>query len=223
MERLKVSDANLVVYVHPSKSRRVSQAILRELSSLLLKFHEVFDAVVLAYDVEIVDKIAKNLPGLHPYFGVRLNAKLLLFSPKPNMLLEGKVVKLTQESIHIIVLGFASAVIIGEDIREDFRYKNKNGKELYCSRSQKHHLIKVGMMIRFMVKSLDEEILHISGSLLPAHTGSISWLDKNSTEISTTDSRKRVNESRGLLEGQATKELTPINDTIIKLKKRRIV
>lgn len=25
--------------------------------------------------------------------------------------------------------------------------------------------------------SLDEEILHISGSLIPAHTGSVSWLD----------------------------------------------
>lgn len=31
--------------------------------------------------------------------------------------------KLTQESIHVIVLGFASAVINSEDIREELRYK----------------------------------------------------------------------------------------------------
>lgn len=36
---------------------------------------------------------------------------------------EGKVVKLTQESIHVIVLGFSSAIIIDEDIRDEFYYK----------------------------------------------------------------------------------------------------
>lgn len=45
-----------------------------------------------------------------------LSSLLLLLS-------EGKVVKITQESIHVIVLGFASAVITSEDIREEFRYK----------------------------------------------------------------------------------------------------
>lgn len=43
--------------------------------------------MVLAYDVEVADKIAKTLPGIHPYFVVRVKAKLLLFSPNPNMLL----------------------------------------------------------------------------------------------------------------------------------------
>ena len=36
---------------------------------------------------------------------------------------EGKVVKLTQTSIHVIVLGFSSAIISDEDIREEFNYK----------------------------------------------------------------------------------------------------
>lgn len=43
----------------------------------------------MAYDVDIVDKNAKILPGIHPYFSVKLKAKLLLFSPKPDMLLGG--------------------------------------------------------------------------------------------------------------------------------------
>ena len=38
-------------------------------------------------------------------------------------LTEGKVVKLTERSIHVIVLGFSSAIITGEDIREDFNHK----------------------------------------------------------------------------------------------------
>lgn len=36
---------------------------------------------------------------------------------------EGKVVKLRQESIHVIVLGFASAVITYEDIRDEFKHR----------------------------------------------------------------------------------------------------
>lgn len=187
MEGLSVSDADLVVYLHPSKSRNVSQAILRELSSLLFKFNETFDGVLLAYDVISLDKKAKILPGVVPYFGLRLKANLLLFSPKPDMLLEGKVLKLSQESIHIIILGFSSAIITADNIRGEFKYKTKDEEQFFASRSHKRHVIKVGTMIRFLVKSFDEEILHIFGSLMPAHTGSIRWLDRNSDEISTFD------------------------------------
>ncbi|XP_015973618.1 DNA-directed RNA polymerase I subunit rpa43 isoform X1 [Arachis duranensis] len=174
MEGLKVSNANLTVYLHPSKSRDASEAILRELSSLLFTFSEALDGVVLAYDINSLDnKAAKILSGVIPYFGVPLSVDLLLFSPKPDMLLEGKVVKLSQESIHVVVLGFSSAIITEKDIREEFVYKIKHEQDVYASKSHKRHVIKVGTMIRFSVKSFDEEILHIYGSLMPDHTGSI--------------------------------------------------
>lgn len=51
------------------------------------RYNETFDGVVLAYAVNSLDKQARILSGVHPYFGVRLKANLLLFSPKPNMLL----------------------------------------------------------------------------------------------------------------------------------------
>lgn len=116
MEGLKVSKANLTAYIHPSKTNQVSQPILRQLSSLLFKsapyhffqtssfpaphriltsssfplhcrFSEIFHGVVLAYDLNSLHTCAKILPGVHPYFGVKLKVNLLLFSPKPNMLL----------------------------------------------------------------------------------------------------------------------------------------
>ncbi|KAM4111164.1 hypothetical protein ACJW30_05G047300 [Castanea mollissima] len=203
MEGLKVSDANLVVYVHPSKSNKVPQAVLRELSSLLFRFNESFDGVVLAYDVQIQDKIAKILPGFHPYF-------------------VGKLVKLTERSIHVIVLGFSSAIITGEDIREDFNHKIKHGDELFASRSQKRHVIKVGTVIRFLVKSFDEERLHVSGSLLPANTGSIRWLARHSEDFSVSDrsTRKRSESEQELVGG----EIYSLNNDhqIKKSKKHRI-
>ncbi|CAI8588962.1 unnamed protein product [Vicia faba] len=122
---------------------------------LILWYDEIFDGVVLAYDVYSFDKCAKILPGVYPYFGVNLKLNLLLFSPKPDMLLEGKVVKLTHESIHVVVLGFASAIITEKDIRAEFVYKMKHGQEVYASNSHKRHVIKVGTTIQFLVKSLE--------------------------------------------------------------------
>ncbi|CAK9148258.1 unnamed protein product [Ilex paraguariensis] len=168
------------------------------------RFHETFDGVLLAYDVKILSQVAKILPGIHPYFGVRLKAELLTFYPKPNMLLEGTVVKLGQQSMHAIVLGFSSAIIIQEDIRDEFKYKVKHGKEVFVSRGNKRHQIEVGTIIRFIVKSFDEEVLHICGSLVPDHTGSVGWLDKNLEEWSHADSltKKRTGSegSREMLE-----------------------
>nr|XP_043622182.1 uncharacterized protein LOC122593796 [Erigeron canadensis] len=185
---LKVSDAELVLYLHPSKSKNVTHAIFDELSSMLFKFNETFDGVLLAYSAFTKDESAKILPGLNPYFGVKLQAQLLLFYPKPDMLLEGKVVKLGEHSIHVVVLGFSSATIIDEDIREEFSYKVKHGKEVFASSLNRRHKIEIGTIVRFVVKSFDEEILHISGSLVPPNTGSVSWLDKPLEEADTTTS-----------------------------------
>ncbi|KAB2602460.1 DNA-directed RNA polymerase I subunit rpa43-like [Pyrus ussuriensis x Pyrus communis] len=203
MEGLSVSDANLVVYLHPSTGNNVHKAILRELSSMLLRYNDTFEGIVLAYEFNILDKDAKILPGVHPYFTVRLKAKLLLYSPKPDMLVEGKVVKVTQESIHVIILGFLSAVIIDRDIREEFQYKSKHGKQLFVSRSHRRHVIKVGTMIRLLVKSVDEETLYIYGSLLPAHTGNIIWLDKQMEDTSLTDGsakRRKGNDGESVMQ-----------------------
>jgi hypothetical protein len=43
--------------------------------------------VLLSHEFSIKDKKAKILPGLMPFFGVEIKAKLLLFSPKPGMIL----------------------------------------------------------------------------------------------------------------------------------------
>ncbi|PPR96476.1 hypothetical protein GOBAR_AA24202 [Gossypium barbadense] len=223
MEGLSVADANLLMYLHPSKSRNVSQSILRELGSLLFKFNETFDGVLLAYDVNILDKQAKILSGVHPYFGLRLKANLLLFSPKPDMLLEGKVVKLSQESIHVIVLGFSSAIITAENIRGEFKYRTKDKEELFASKSHKRHVIKVGTMIRFLVKSFDEEILHIIGSLISAHTGSIRWLDRHLEEDSEFDRSSMKSRDREWLGDKTVDEgATPMSyDNHIKMSKKR--
>ncbi|ONK80728.1 uncharacterized protein A4U43_C01F21070 [Asparagus officinalis] len=152
MEGLRVVDANLTVYIHPSKARNSRHAILRQLSSLLFTYSEVFDGVILAFEVDIKSTCCKILPRLIPNFGAELKANLLLFSPMLNMLVEGKVVKLGKESIHAIVLGFSSASIMSEDIRKELKFNIKHGEEVFSSTSHKRHVIKVGSIVRFSVK-----------------------------------------------------------------------
>ncbi|KAI0502249.1 hypothetical protein KFK09_017196 [Dendrobium nobile] len=189
MEGLMVSDANLTVYIHPSMANKIRGAILSQLSSLLFKYDEMFEGVLLAYQVDGRSRSARILPGLVPHIGVKLRASLLLFSPKPNMFIEGKVVKLGRESVHATVLGFSSAAIMLEDIRAEFKYKTRDGVGTFTSRYNKHHLIKVGSIIRFIVKSLDEEMLHISGSLVPPNTGCINWLSKHEVDDASQKER----------------------------------
>ncbi|XP_021722548.1 uncharacterized protein LOC110690030 isoform X2 [Chenopodium quinoa] len=153
MEALHVAKANLTVYLHPSQTKDVNEAVTRELSSLLFKFSEIYDGVLLAHEIaDVPSRHGKILSGLFPYVGVRLTANLLLFAPKPDTYLEGKVVKVGQESIHVVVLGFSAAIITVDDIRDEFRYKIKSGEEMFRSTSHKRHVIKVGTMIRFLVK-----------------------------------------------------------------------
>ncbi|XP_056696123.1 uncharacterized protein [Spinacia oleracea] len=195
MEALKSAKANLSVYLHPSQTKDVIQSVNRELSSLLFKFNEIFDGVLLAHEVmDIPSRHGEILNGLFPYVGVRLTARLLLFAPKPDTYLEGKVVKVAQESIHVVVLGFSAAIITHEDIRDEFKFKIKSGEEIFRSSSHKRHIIKVGTMVRFLVKSFDEEILHISGSLIPPSTGSIHW------HASLTNSSRKRRENEGIKE-----------------------
>uniref|UniRef100_A0A7N0UF17 DNA-directed RNA polymerase subunit n=1 Tax=Kalanchoe fedtschenkoi TaxID=63787 RepID=A0A7N0UF17_KALFE len=177
MDGLKLSETEFVVYVHPSQSKKVPQALQHEMNSLLFKYNEALDGVVLAHDVESVSPDAKILSGVVPYFGVRLEATLLLFSPKKDMLLEGKVEKVSQNTINVIVLGLCSATITADDIRGEFDFKTKNGKEICYSTRHKSHEIRAGTMLRFLVKSWDAETLIISGSMVPRHTGCIRWLE----------------------------------------------
>ncbi|KAL3685482.1 hypothetical protein R1sor_003504 [Riccia sorocarpa] len=153
MEGLAVVHANIGVFVHPSRAANVKQGVHEILNSLLLKYNEEFDGVVLAYlKSKILDKSARILAGLTPYFHVNLTAKLLIFSPSPGMLIEGKVNKVEKDYIGVVVLGLFNAAIGVSDIREDLYYnESPNGRE-WVSESDERHSVKLGSIIRFSVK-----------------------------------------------------------------------
>ncbi|KAL6842155.1 hypothetical protein ACP4OV_028134 [Aristida adscensionis] len=208
MEALRVADARLTVYVHPSNAADVRRAVNRQLSSLLFSYEDRFDGVLLAHESEVEGQKAKILNGLVPYFGVQVHATLLLFSPQPDMILEGKVEVLGKESIHAIIFGVFSAAIMSEDISEKFRFKSyslgvltfgkiranvfptaeRMGRDggRFVSRADRKHVIRRGTVIRFSVKRVDTEMnCHITGSLIPPHTGCMRWLSEHDAEYAS--------------------------------------
>ncbi|XP_015698511.1 uncharacterized protein LOC102712316 isoform X2 [Oryza brachyantha] len=149
-------------------------------------YEDRFDGVLLAHEVIVDGGQAKILNGLVPFFGVLVHANLLLYSPQPDMILEGKVELLGKESIHAIVLGVFSAAIMSDDINERFKFKRRGDRGKFISRSDKHHVIRKGSMIRFSVKRVDTEMnCHITGSLIPPHTGSMHWLSIHDAEYTS--------------------------------------
>ncbi|CAL5093287.1 unnamed protein product [Urochloa decumbens] len=160
---------------------------------------------------------AKILNGLVPFFGVCVHANLLLFSPQPGMLLEGKVEMLGKESIHAVVLGVFSVAIMSDDIHEKFRFKRKSHGGRFLSRSDREHFIKRGTMIRFSVKSVDTEMnCHITGSLIPPHTGSMRWLSVHDAEYASEISRKSMDTSIKREQNEQEHRILKNEDSMVK-------
>ncbi|KAI5076114.1 hypothetical protein GOP47_0008179 [Adiantum capillus-veneris] len=172
LEWVKLVSAELSVCVHPAWSNNVFRGVQESLNSLLFRYNEDLDGVVLAYlDLKIPSSKAKILCGLSPYFRVNLTAKLLCFSPKMGMLLEGKVNKIAEDYIGVLVLGLFNAAIGVSDIRNGFHYLEEVAHRSWVNKSEKH-VIKLDSIIRFSVKSVEEkdEFLDLSGSLMSGET-----------------------------------------------------
>ncbi|WVZ91365.1 hypothetical protein U9M48_037548 [Paspalum notatum var. saurae] len=82
---------------------------------------------------------------------------------------------------------------MSDDIHEKFKFKRRGDGGKFVSRSDKQHVIRRGTMIRFSVKRVDTEMnCHITGSLIPPHTGSMLWLSVHDAEyVSEINSSKR--------------------------------
>ncbi|CAM6099528.1 unnamed protein product [Calypogeia fissa] len=184
MEGIRTVKVKVAAYVHPSRAADVPQGVHEILNSLLLRFNEQFEGVILAYlSPKLVGHTAKILSGLNPYFHVTLTAKLLLFSPAPGMKIEGKVNKIEKDYIGVVVLGLFNTTIGVDDIRDDLEYSTTHHLgRAWISKIDNRHIIELGSLIRFSVKSLQEteHIIDICGSLSDNDTGSVDWLDQHS-------------------------------------------
>lgn len=199
MEGLCEKKVKMVVHLHPSRASNVRQGVREILNSLLLRFNEHFEGSVLAHsDTKIQGRTAIILEGLTPYFCVRLTTTLLLFSPKVGIFVEGKVNKVEEDYLGVVVLGLFNAAIGSSDIRNGLVYcEGIDGTRAWMNENDERHCIKIGSSIRFSVKSFqeNEEIVDLTGALLGPQTGCVEWLALQSEEKHEAESTQMLLEN----------------------------
>ncbi|KAG6476541.1 hypothetical protein ZIOFF_065783 [Zingiber officinale] len=123
---------------------------------------------------------------------------------------DGKVVRLGRESIPVVMLGFFSAAIMFEDIREDLKYKIVrnlsaiiigwiNDDRVFASSSHKHHVIKTESVIRFQVKRARITSQTDFNFCIPTfHFGGTLWNFYRSLKTQS-NLEKEMNEEEGMI------------------------
>ncbi|KAJ7299018.1 hypothetical protein O6H91_Y323700 [Diphasiastrum complanatum] len=116
--------------------------------------------------------------GLLHIFHVGLTANILLFSPTAGMRVEGKVNKIEKDYIGVLTMGIFNAALSVMDIRDDLYFEELPHERIWTSKTDHQHVIKLGSMLSFVIKSVQEtgEFLDISGSLCSPDTGCLDWI-----------------------------------------------
>ena len=176
----------LQIELHPSKLHDVQAGVLQHLSSLLFKYQDDLEGIVMAWDkgVQVMKKGAAAT--IHPYFPlvhVEVKTNMLLFKPKSGSMLVGKVIKVANDFIGLLVLGLFNASIPSDQIRSEFKYDHS--QSAWISKKRPEHRLQVGTEVKFKVVKLMSEssIFGIVGSLEDKRsTGRVEYAAASSQE-----------------------------------------
>lgn len=181
----------LQIELHPSKLQDVNAGILQHLSSLLFKYQDDLEGIVMAWDkgVQILKKA--GAATIHPYFPlvhIEVKTNMLLFKPRVGSLLVGKVIKVANDFIGLLVLGLFNASIPADQIRSEFKFNN--GQSAWISKKKPEHRLQVGTEVKFKVVRLlsDSSIFGMIGSLVDKKsTGALHYIREGAQEEAVAD------------------------------------
>mmetsp|Transcript_8354 Transcript_8354/g.16076 ORF Transcript_8354/g.16076 Transcript_8354/m.16076 type:complete len:178 (-) Transcript_8354:130-663(-) len=163
------------VELPPSAVQDVKAGVLNELNQNLLKYVDDFDGVVLSYsDVNILTKE----PVIHPYFPyfhLDVIATIVLFKPTKGSKMVGKVNKIGEDFIGLLILGVFNATIPKSDIGEEYKCKMDDQSWLHIKDSSKS--ITIGSNVCFIVTRAQDfgGYYGISGSIIGPQTGVLNF------------------------------------------------
>lgn len=169
LERLP--GAAFVVHLHPSKLASPRQGIRAHLNSLLLRYNEELEGVILSFSNE---RVLTHHAAIQPYFPfvkVEVLADVVLFRARQGMRLVGTVNKVGADYIGLLVLGFINASLGAEQIRSEFRPRLT--EQCWASSKTPQHRLEVGTKVHFSVHAVRHhgQFVSIAGSLQQPGTG----------------------------------------------------
>jgi len=155
--------------------------------------------------------------GLSVFISCVTNLKCVALMFSCLLTSEGKVETLRKGSIHAVILGIFSVAIMSDDISEKFKFRRKSDGGRFVSRSDRQHVITRGTMIRFFVKGVDTEMnCHITGSLIPPHTGSMDWLSVHDAEYAAEINGRSRDDSNKIEQNEQEHRILKNEDSMVK-------
>lgn len=171
MEGLERLRAKFTIDLHPSRLASPTEGVRAHLSSLLLRYSEDLEGVLLSYRNE---RVLTQAASIHPYFPfvrVEVAADVVLFRPCLGMRLVGTVNKVGADYIGVLVLGFMNAAIAADAIRPEFR--PRLAEHCWASTKAAAHRLEAGTKVHFDVQAVRHHgaFVSIAGSLQQPGTG----------------------------------------------------
>ncbi|KAI7840954.1 hypothetical protein COHA_005384 [Chlorella ohadii] len=171
MEGLERLRTKFTVDLHPSKLASAKEGVRAHLASLLLRWNEDLEGVLLAFRNE---RVLTQAATIHPYFPfVRLEvaAEVAVFRPRPGMRLVGTVNKVGADYVGLLVLGVINASVAADQMRPEFR--PRLAEHCWVSSKAPRHRLEAGTKVHFDVASVRRHgaFISIAGSLQHPSTG----------------------------------------------------
>lgn len=157
--------ARFAIDLHPSRSADVLQGVRDQLQSMLLRYNNELQGVLLAYSKERILNSEARVHPYFPYFHVEVIALVYLFRPTVGALIGGVVNIVGQDYIGLLVLGIFNASIGRKNIPPHWRSAPLDN--CWVSNKNARQRIEIGSVIQFAVQRIRHEggFFTLTGSL----------------------------------------------------------
>jgi DNA-directed RNA polymerase I subunit RPA43 len=148
----KVANTRILMNIAPIYSGNLALGISKFFESLLMRYLPEAKGVLITYKNVQFETRTANIINESPFLQFCITVDLVLFSPSVNSLVKGKVSKISEKHIGILIHGSFNASIALDELETDYTWDE--GKETWRSKSGSKK-ISNGSVIEFRVKEYD--------------------------------------------------------------------
>lgn len=123
---LRLQDVQMKVSLYASETSDPVLAVENQMNKHLLRYNHKLGGVPLCYrDISLVPgKEYGHFFYEHPSVHVDVVGKVLVFSPDAGTLVRGRITRVTENYVSILVLGLFNASISGAEMKKAFKFNS---------------------------------------------------------------------------------------------------
>ncbi len=120
----------LQIAIEPSKSDLALAAVKEKLNNSLFRYSEDLEGVPIIYE-DIAIPAGKNYArvfGEYPWLHIDISARITIFKPDIGQVIYGRVNKVSDSHVSLLVFGMFTATISGEKLSASYTYNRLLGR-----------------------------------------------------------------------------------------------